>query len=114
MALWILPFRTVKNAAEGAFLPRLFRRERSQRQVVWAVKLASRYVPHASCLPQALAAQILLRGAGIESQLRIGVQKDDGFRAHAWVERSGTVLIGGADESARYTPVLTMNGGKPG
>src|SRR5947209_20413265 len=43
--------------------------------VGWAVTVASRYVPGAACLTQALAAQVLLNRAGIPTALRIGVAK---------------------------------------
>ena len=106
--LWSIPFRIAKRSAETASLPRVFRRNYSETQIVWAVRLASRYIPRASCLPQALAAQILLSGAGLESRLHIGVAQAGRFEAHAWVECSGRVLIGGSDESARYVPILTL------
>jgi hypothetical protein len=35
--------------------------------------------------------------------LHIGVAKnEDGFQAHAWVERNGQVLIGGANSPQEY------------
>ena len=65
---------------------------------------SSRYVPGSTCLVQALAGQWMLLREGYPAQLRIGVSKAEGFEAHAWVELEGKVLIGGPEESARFTP----------
>lgn len=65
--------------------------------VALAVRRASRIVPGATCLAQALAGQVLLARAGHLSTLRIGVARrgHDGISAHAWVESGGRVVIGG-------------------
>lgn len=61
-----------------------------------AVRRASRLVPAPTCLVQALAAAWMLRGAGYEPTLYIGVATgEEGFKAHAWLECDGRVLIGG-------------------
>jgi hypothetical protein len=75
-------------------------------QLAWAVAATSRYVPRATCLTQALALHILLRRAGLESRIHIGVAKEDGiFRAHAWVESQEQVVIGNCDLN-QYIPIL--------
>lgn len=58
------------------------------------VQLAAKYCqPWANCLKTSLVLWGLLRRQGIESELRIGVKKDEGnFAAHAWVEWQGFVL----------------------
>ena len=58
------------------------------------MRLASCYVPRATCLVQALAAQVLLSWQGLDSHLRIGValSADKEFEAHAWVECDGIAL----------------------
>ena len=48
----------------------------SLEQMVWAVTVVSRYLPGATCLTQALAAQALLTQSGFPSQVEIGVAKD--------------------------------------
>ncbi|PYV14165.1 MAG: lasso peptide biosynthesis B2 protein, partial [Acidobacteria bacterium] len=41
----------------------------------------------------------------VESQMRIGVTKDDGqFKAHAWVELLGSALNDRQDVSRRFKP----------
>lgn len=105
VTLWLLPLRIVhrllarqKPAAAQA----------SIEQIGWAVTIASVYLPFATCLPQALVAQMLLRRHGYPADLRIGVARDgDGrLEAHAWVEAAGQIVIGGsASALARYTPL---------
>jgi hypothetical protein len=109
LALWTLPFRWIKRFVETRPPRRLAGAPYSEQQVVRAVRLASRYVPHATCLTQALTGQILLNRNGIENKLLIGVAMGDGFEAHAWIECGGRVIIGGARESARYAPILTVD-----
>ncbi|HWE42951.1 MAG TPA: lasso peptide biosynthesis B2 protein, partial [Gemmatimonadaceae bacterium] len=71
-------------------------------ELAWAVEVASRFVPRATCLTQAVAAQLLLRHHGFESKLCLGVAKSANgeFTAHAWIEREGCVMIGGAESAA--------------
>mgnify|MGYP006283364795 CR=1 FL=1 len=78
-------------------------------RVAWAVHTAGRHLfPARPCLPQALAARLLLSGLGVATDLRIGVQKPeaDALRAHAWVEVDGEVLVGGTDAPAEYHTLL--------
>ena len=74
--------------------------------VTWAVSLVSRTVPGATCLTQALAAQILLSRRGCGSRLKIGVARAaaGGLVAHAWLESDGMVVLGGPDIGS-YTPL---------
>lgn len=113
VALWVIPFPKLKRAMETDRFPHLRLPEFSEEQIAWAVRLSSRYIPGASCLTQALTAQILLNRAGLGSQLHIGVAKGDAFESHAWIECGGRVLVGGAGQSARYVRILTLVG-RPG
>jgi len=72
----------------------------------WAVGAASRYVPGANCLVQAMAVHLLLRREGLPSVFRIGVSRDETgcFEAHAWVESGDEIIVGGAGLE-RYTPL---------
>lgn len=105
VALWLLPFRSVHRwlSRPRASSPRF-----SVERIGWAVAVASVYLPFATCLPQALTAQVLLRRYGYAADLKIGVAREDGGRleAHAWVESAGQIVIGGsASALARYTPL---------
>jgi hypothetical protein len=63
--------------------------------VAWAVAVASRFVPKATCLVQALAGQALLARRGHAARLHIGVSKPEGrFEAHAWLEDEGRPILG--------------------
>jgi hypothetical protein len=61
-----------------------------------ALRRALRVLPSASCLAQAIAAACLLRRAGRDSTLTIGVRFDSahGFQAHAWLESDGIIVTG--------------------
>src|SRR4051812_6636769 len=59
-------------------------------EVSWAVQAAARHVPLGFvCLPQAMAAQRMLRRRGLPSTLYLGVSPDrekrDAIAAHAWL-----------------------------
>jgi hypothetical protein len=74
------------------------------------VTLASRCVPSATCLTQALAGQVLLSRHGHPASLRIGVARSAAgeFQAHAWVECHGRIVIGGAQTLSRFTPLPSL------
>jgi hypothetical protein len=123
LGLWVLPFRIVRKLVDAAARrPTAFRktvpahRENhncaqrgtggspvSSRSIASssidiataAIQIVSRYIPSATCLTQALAAQTLLARAGNIPILRIGVLRSNGqFKAHAWVECAGRIVIG--------------------
>ena len=107
LALWMLPSRVIVRRVQqmaastiAANSPR-----RSPGEIGWAIEAAARRIPRASCLTQAVAGQYLLRRNGHASELRVGVARgESGFRAHAWIEHDGRVLIGGSG-SAAFTPL---------
>ena len=83
-------------------------------QVSWAVQTAARYVPLGFvCLPQAIAAQRLLRRRGIASTLYLGVAPDRHNRAaiaaHAWL-RAGDKIVTGEREAAQHQVLATFAG----
>jgi hypothetical protein len=79
---------------------------------VWGISLARRVVPHATCLPQALATEALLVRYGYPADLRIGVAKVAAGRltAHAWVESRGRVMVGDLRDLSRYVPLPPLPG----
>jgi len=107
--IWLLPFGRLRR-----ILDRRLRRgsidessRMSVHSIVRAVKAVGRFVPGAStCLPQALAAQDLLARHGHDAELRLGVARSEEqrFRAHAWIECGGEVVIG-ERELKRFTPI---------
>jgi len=111
LGLWVLPFQVLRRLADWAGhtpAPLHGSGSSSLDQTVWAVAAASRYVPHATCLAQALAARVLLERKGLPSSLHIGVarSKEGQLQAHAWVESQDRIVIG-RSEVGRYTPIYT-------
>jgi hypothetical protein len=100
VALWVLPSRFTLRIVRRLAVPASHSAAPSVAigTVIWAVESVSRRVPRATCLTQALAAQLLLRAHGYDSTLCLGVAGggSDDFMAHAWVERQGRILIGGS------------------
>jgi len=63
----------------------------------WAVTRAARHVPFkAVCLPQAMAAQAMLRRRGVSSIMHFGAAKgeDKPLDAHAWLDAAGVEVTG--------------------
>lgn len=81
-------------------------------EIIWAVQAASRWLPAATCLVQALAAVRLLESAGYPASLTIGTAKTSGgeLAAHAWVIYRDEVVLGAAG-AANYTPILVWRPG---
>lgn len=96
--LTLLPFRLLRKSASRLMLTGRVAPEEgiSPERIARMVAAASRVVPHATCLTQALAAQILLVRRGHDAMLRIGVARDHSgaFTAHAWIEQEGRVIVG--------------------
>src|SRR5438128_8902961 len=95
IALWLLPYSALRDLLQtgrqgsagksGIATP---------QRLAWAVRVASRFVPAATCLTQSLALHRLLARSGYASRVQIGVAKENGrFQAHAWVEHRGKVLL---------------------
>jgi hypothetical protein len=108
IGLFLVPFSLLRRVLLAAAIPRDIVHVPVER-LVWAVRVASRPVPAATCLTQSLALQFLLACSGRPSTVRIGVIKDggSGFQAHAWVECAGQTLLDRPEEVARYTPLAS-------
>jgi hypothetical protein len=66
-------------------------------EISWATVRAARHVPfRAVCLPQAMAARIMLRRRGVASVLHFGAAKgaDKPIDAHAWLDAAGVKVTG--------------------
>ena len=112
LMLWMLPYQRWRQiAANMIHIENEHTLERPNvDRLARAVKVMSRYMPHASCLTQALAAQTLLAHEGQRSQLRVGVTQNDAgkLEAHAWVQVNGRVVIGGRQSVARFSAFPTL------
>jgi hypothetical protein len=100
LMLWCLPLSGLRRLLEGEGHGRGGKNQAeasAMERIIWAVELAARYVPCATCLTQALACRKLMHQEGFAGELRLGVTKDEEgrFQAHAWLEQDGRVLMGG-------------------
>ena len=101
LALWIFPLKKIQTL-KTLKVSKSFRVSVAPEKIAWAIGALSHRLPGLrNCLVQALAGQALLARHGQSSQLRIGVARfaDGQFKAHAWVEVAGRLLIGGEGAS---------------
>lgn len=66
-------------------------------EIGWAVTRAARHVPfRAVCLPQAMAARLMLRRRGVASVLHFGARtgQTKPIDAHAWLDAAGVKVTG--------------------
>lgn len=76
-----------------------------REQVVRGVRaVARRFLGDSPCLPQALAVKWMMKDAGVETELKIGVSKKskEELEAHAWLEMDGKIIIGGQTSPYYY------------
>jgi hypothetical protein len=66
------------------------------REIGWAVTTAARHVPvQAVCLPQALAARMMLKRRRVPSVIHFGAAKGaDALDTHAWLDAAGIEVTG--------------------
>ncbi|WP_375415340.1 lasso peptide biosynthesis B2 protein [uncultured Bradyrhizobium sp.] len=79
----------------------------AQRAFVSAENLIPLVKAPIDCLPRSLALYHFLMRAGIDAHHFIGVQRFP-FRAHAWVESGGQLLLNDPDEVGGYTTIATI------
>lgn len=108
VGLWALPLARVRGLVAG--VKGRARPDLAPERFVWAVEIASRFVPCATCLVRAVALQGLLRHSGHRSQLLVGVAlgEDGTLSSHAWVECEGRIILG-QTPLARYEPLLVID-----
>ena len=97
LMLWLIPFSRIQNSLKGI---NIIKNEIPVFKLIWAVKVASNYLPSATCLTNALTGYSLLLRYGYPSLVKIGVGKSaGGFEAHAWLEYNGKVVIGESEKN---------------
>lgn len=109
VALWVAPFPRVLRGAEYC-AGRRSSRSVDARCGVLAIQRALPLTLRASCLTQALAGWILLTRHGVASRVRIGVSsaEQQGFKAHAWLEVGGSVVLGNMEDEMAAFHVIWM------
>ena len=114
VALWVLPYRTVLRAFEPAQRPPVEPSPKHLRTVQVADWVGRTFLGDMPCLSQALAARWLLSRDGYAADLKIGARMEDGeLAAHAWLERDGRVILGGADSPAKYAQLESLDAAPP-
>lgn len=108
LALILIPFPRLARSL-GTFVPPTDSRALRARskasqndariaaEIGWAVTRSARYVPFkAVCLPQAMAARVMLKRRGVASVLHFGAAKgqDKPLDAHAWLNAAGVEVTG--------------------
>lgn len=102
VALWVLPYRIATRLFEpkGISTAPKGNPHSTLRVVAWTGRTFLRDRP---CLTQAMAARWLLARDGYHTDLKIGAAMVEGsFRAHAWLEANGTVVLGGERSGHAY------------
>ena len=108
IALRIVPFQRVARRLGVVIAPADARVRQAQwrntatdvavaTEIGWAVTRASRHVPfRAVCLPQAIAARMMLARRGLASVMHFGVARgsDKPIDAHAWLDAAGVEVVG--------------------
>src|SRR4051794_16717478 len=97
-ALVLLPFRRAIRLG-SVDLGR--NRSAKLEDCVWAVEAAARRLPwRTACIQRGIAAQRLLRRAGIDARLRYGARNEPsapGLEAHVWVTVGREAVVGGSE-----------------
>lgn len=107
IGLWVLPFPLLQKLLSRITLL-TFRRERENleivQKIVYFVRAASRFVPRATCLTQALTTLVLIRWRGQVADLKFGVLLNENktLAAHAWLEKDGRIIIGKLPRHERF------------
>ena len=108
-ALCLPPFVRLRDYLARRAARHPIRQDIPVAHLVWAVRTTAAYIPRATCLTQALAAKYQLERSGHCARIHIGVAKENGqFRAHAWLECEGEIVLGGA-VADRYARLLAVD-----
>lgn len=102
--IWLFPFSTVQNRVQNIARNHnsTTKNKISMSRLRIMVMAASKYVPHATCLVQALAGYILFSKYGYTTSIKIGVLNENGeFEAHAWLEHDEKVVLGESEKNFR-------------
>ena len=101
--IWIFPFAIVQKKVQNTATnyPSTNHTVAMSRIRIMIVA-ASKYVPRATCLVQALAGYILFSKYGYVTSIKIGVLTENGeFEAHAWLEQDNNVVLGESEKDFR-------------
>jgi hypothetical protein len=118
ICVWAVPFRFIARTmcirSSGSVPPDLSPDQlRLARNIRWTIRLAARHVPwNAVCLPQSLAARLMLKRRGIPATLYFGVRKSPSgareLEAHAWV-LAGLIEVTPRQEPENFVVIATFS-----
>jgi hypothetical protein len=107
-AVALMPFR---HAIVLGSVPLRARRPGAVDDLVWAVETVARRLPwRAVCIEKGLAAQRMLRSAGVDAVLHYGARhqrETEKLEAHVWVSVAGAIVIGG-EEAKGFREIATF------
>lgn len=110
--LALLPLRRIRRALMMVARPQPAPPDKTAlRRVIWAVKKTSAVVPGTyTCLPKALAAQVLLERRGFLTALEIGFARTTrgDIEGHAWLRCGGDVVMGDDLDLTQFTPLASL------
>ena len=121
-AFWVLLVRisllfTTHQKIRSVFVSKVCRAVAdpvTEYRIARCVVFISKFVPKATCLTQAIAAQIMLSRCKISSTIFIGIAIPgrNEFSAHAWLESGERILLGGTRESLKgFTALARFQAG---
>lgn len=105
--LYVLPFSRIHSIFNRIGKVHITQDKPKQiRDIIWSVKVAANHIHGATCLVQAITAQILMTHYKHNSTLRIGVNKSDKFKAHAWIEMDNKIILG--ESPVDFVPIFDL------
>lgn len=114
VGLWVAPLRGLRRAVDLLSEQSAVERGRpSAARIGREVSRLAAFVPAASCLTQALAAEVMLRRYGYEPQNKLGVARGASgeFRAHAWIVCDEQIVVGDLGPGMVFTTLQPASSG---
>lgn len=112
LSLWLFSLSKVLNILKNTSQSQKpITRSITISKIVWAVNIATRYTPGSTkCLAKALTVQVLMSRYGYLPEFRIGVSKGETgeFKAHAWIEYQGRIVVGGLSNLSQFIPLPSV------
>lgn len=110
IGLWFSPALALE-AYHRVVVNRASARRAPVYQLLWSIQTASRFLPKATTLTEALAGKVLLARYGYDSKLHVGVIKvGETLQGHAWLTQGGDVVLGELEDLNLFRPLSTVKG----
>ena len=111
LGLKAMPYRVVSKLMPraGTRPAAAWRKRQLQSNMAWS----ARWIPGATCLPQAMAGYLLFAIMGFEARIRIAVERSasGGLSAHATLMSGDHVIVGDSPQYRSFSPMTEL---KPG